>query len=89
MAIRKPFISSSIHYEPLEETLDVKPSSSALKIAIPKENAFQENRIALTPDAVGVLINNGHQVVVEHQIRIMRKQVLKLRMIKKRFLRMS
>ncbi|MEY3058738.1 MAG: hypothetical protein RL000_90 [Bacteroidota bacterium] len=67
MAIRKPFISSSIHYEPLEETLDVKPSSSALKIAIPKENAFQENRIALTPDAVGVLINNGHQVVVEHK----------------------
>jgi alanine dehydrogenase len=50
----------------LEETLDVKPSSSALKIAIPKENAFQENRIALTPDAVGVLINNGHQVVLEH-----------------------
>jgi alanine dehydrogenase len=49
MAIRKPFISSSIHYEPLEETLDVKPSSSSLKIAIPKENAFQENRIALTP----------------------------------------
>ncbi len=66
MAIRKPFISSSIQYEPLGETLDVKPSSSALKIAIPKENAFQENRIALTPDAVGVLMNNGHHVVVEH-----------------------
>jgi alanine dehydrogenase len=66
MAIRKPFISSSIHYETLEETLDVKPSSSSLKIAIPKENAFQENRIALTPDAVGVLVNNGHHVVVEH-----------------------
>lgn len=66
MAIKKPFISSSIQYEPLEETLDIKPSSSALKIAIPKENAFQENRIALTPDAVGVLINNGHLVVVEH-----------------------
>ena len=67
MAIRKPFISSSISYEPLEETLDVKPSSSALRIAIPKENAFQENRIALTPDAVGVLVNNGHSVVVEHK----------------------
>lgn len=65
MAIRKPFISSSIHYETLEETLDVKPSSSSLKIAIPRENAFQENRIALTPDAVGVLVNNGHHVVVE------------------------
>lgn len=67
MAIRKPFISSSISYEPLEETLDIKPSSSSLRIAIPKENAFQENRIALTPDAVGVLVNNGHTVVVEHK----------------------
>jgi alanine dehydrogenase len=36
-----------------------------LSIAIPKENAFQENRIALSPDAVGVLINNGHAVSVE------------------------
>jgi alanine dehydrogenase len=38
---------------------------SSLSIAIPKENAFQENRIALSPDAVGVLINNGHAVSVE------------------------
>jgi alanine dehydrogenase len=37
-----------------------------LEIGIPKETAFQENRIALTPDAVGVLVSNGHNVVVEH-----------------------
>lgn len=66
MMPRKPFISSGISFEPLEETLDVKPLASSLSIAIPKENAFQENRIALTPDAAGVLVNNGHTVTVEH-----------------------
>jgi len=44
----------------------VKPKSTPLHIGIPKETAFQENRIALTPDAVGVLVSNGHQVVIEH-----------------------
>ena len=37
-----------------------------MHIGIPKETAFQENRIALTPDAVGVLVSNGHRVVIEH-----------------------
>jgi alanine dehydrogenase len=37
-----------------------------LHIGIPKEIAFQENRIALTPDAVSVLISNGHEVTIEH-----------------------
>lgn len=67
MTTKKPFISSGFSYETLEETLDIKPSASSLSIAIPKENAFQENRIALTPDAVGVLVSNGHQVAVEYK----------------------
>ena len=29
------------------------------------EVSFQENRIALTPEAVTILVRNGHQVVVE------------------------
>jgi alanine dehydrogenase len=62
---RKPFVSKGISYDPLEETLDIKPSAASLNIAIPRETAFQENRIALTPDAVGVLVNNGHSVAVE------------------------
>ena len=67
MSVRKPIISTSFSYETLEETLDVKPKMSSMIIGIPKEIAFQENRIALTPDAVGVLVNNGHEVVVEHR----------------------
>ncbi|MBC7720574.1 MAG: alanine dehydrogenase [Pedobacter sp.] len=66
MATSKPFISTSFSYETLEETLDVKPQGAKLDIGIPKEFAFQENRIALTPEAVGVLVSNGHSVVVEN-----------------------
>lgn len=66
MAQQKPFVSTSFSYETLEETLDIKPKGAQLQIGIPKEIAFQENRIALTPDAVSVLISNGHEVTIEH-----------------------
>ena len=46
--------------------MDVKPKGAEMHIGIPKEIAFQENRIALTPDAVSVLVSNGHKVVIEH-----------------------
>lgn len=66
MSKKLPHISTSFTYETLEETLDIKPKGARLHIGIPKERAFQENRIPLTPDAVGVLVSNGHEVVVEH-----------------------
>jgi alanine dehydrogenase len=66
MATTRPVISTSFSYATLEEKLDVKPTGAHLDIGIPKEIAFQENRIALSPDAVGVLVSNGHNVVVEH-----------------------
>lgn len=66
MSQYKPFISTSFNYETLEETLDIKPKGAKLHIGIPKEHAFQENRIALTPDAVSVLVSNGHEVTIEH-----------------------
>lgn len=66
MSQQKPFVSTSFSYETLEETLDIKPKGAQLHIGIPKEIAFQENRIALTPDAVSVLVSNGHQVMIEH-----------------------
>jgi alanine dehydrogenase len=65
MAASKPFVSPSFTYETLEETLDIKAKGAELLIGIPRENSFNENRIALTPEAVGVMIANGHQVVVE------------------------
>ena len=65
MATSKPFVSSSLAYETLEETLDVKPKGEEMHIGIPKETSFNENRIALTPEAVGVIIANGHTVLIE------------------------
>ena len=65
MATTKPFVSPSLTYETLEETLDVKPKRESLCIGIPKEDSFNENRIALTPDAVSVIVANGHEVNVE------------------------
>ena len=65
MATSKPFVSPSFTYETLEETLDIKPKGAELFIGIPKETSFQENRVALSPDSVCVLTNNGHRVVME------------------------
>ncbi len=65
MATTKPFVSPSISYATLEETLDVRPRAESLCIGIPCEDHLHENRIALTPDAVSVLVANGHEVVLE------------------------
>lgn len=65
MGSSKPFISPSLSYETSEEMLDVKPKGKELQIGIPKEITFQENRVALTPDAVAVLTANGHRVIME------------------------
>jgi len=66
MSQTKPIVSPGFSYETLEETLDIKPKGARLHIGIPKEIAFQENRIALIPDAVSVLVSNGHHVTIEH-----------------------
>jgi alanine dehydrogenase len=50
---------------PKEEMLEVRKSERNLFIGIPKETALQENRVALVPDSVGLLVNNGHRVLVE------------------------
>jgi alanine dehydrogenase len=39
--------------------------SKKLFIGIPKETSFQENRVSLVPEAVSLLVNNGHRVCVE------------------------
>ncbi|MBC7553680.1 MAG: alanine dehydrogenase [Taibaiella sp.] len=63
---KKPYISSSFSYLPMEETLLITPKKKRLFIGIPKETSFQENRVALTPEGVSVLVNQGHDVAVEH-----------------------
>ncbi|MEI6188857.1 MAG: alanine dehydrogenase [Chitinophagia bacterium] len=67
MSTLKPQIDSSIFYETQEEVLDIRYRSKPLMIGIPKEIAFQENRIGLIPEAVSVLVANGHEVLMEHK----------------------
>jgi alanine dehydrogenase len=50
---------------PQEETLEIGRKKGNLFIGIPKEISFQENRVALVPDAVSLLVNNGHRVIIE------------------------
>jgi alanine dehydrogenase len=50
---------------PQESLLPLKLKNQSLFIGIPKETSFQENRIALVPESVALLINNGHQVIIE------------------------
>ena len=51
--------------QPQESMLEVKTRKNKLYIGIPKEVSFQENRIPLTPLSVALLVNNGHQVMLE------------------------
>jgi alanine dehydrogenase len=50
---------------PQESLLKIKKQQNNLYIGIPKENSFQENRLAITPDGVNLLVENGHQVRIE------------------------
>jgi len=50
---------------PQEQLVKVKKGKNTFFIGLPKETALQENRISLTPDAVALLVNNGHEVWVE------------------------
>lgn len=52
-------------YAPQEEMLEVARKKGKLYIGIPKETAFQENRVPLVPDAVALLVNNGHRIIIE------------------------
>ena len=50
---------------PQESLVAVRKDQNSLHIGLPKEVSLQENRIALTPDAVAILVRNGHEVWVE------------------------
>jgi len=63
----KPMVNVTYSYNPLEETLEYAHKKKSLFIGMTKETSFDENRVALTPQAVSVLIQNGNRVVVEHQ----------------------
>ncbi|SEK22336.1 alanine dehydrogenase [Parapedobacter koreensis] len=51
--------------QPQEAMLETAKKKNSLYIGIPKEISFQENRVPLTPLSVALLIENGHEVVLE------------------------
>ncbi|RZL15286.1 MAG: alanine dehydrogenase [Pedobacter sp.] len=51
--------------QPQEAMLESRQKKDHISIGIPKETSFQENRIALTPLSVALLVHNGHHVVIE------------------------
>ncbi len=50
---------------PQEEMLEVGRRRSRLIIGIPKDHETIEQRVALTPEAVEILVNQGHEVIIE------------------------
>lgn len=50
---------------PQEEMLEVRRKKGKLFIGIPRETSFQERRVALVPEAVSLLVSNGHRVLIE------------------------
>jgi len=52
---------------PCEELLETESSRRRLQIGIASESDPCEDRIALTPETVGILVQHGHMVLVERQ----------------------
>jgi alanine dehydrogenase len=50
---------------PQEQLMKIHSSQCQLLIGLPKEEDGIENRICLTPQAVALLVNNGHQIQIE------------------------
>lgn len=50
---------------PQEEMLEIRNKKKNLRIAVARESANDENRVALAPHAVELLVCNGHDVIVE------------------------
>lgn len=56
---------AKVSLSPQEKLAPVKSNSKQFFIGLPREIALQEKRISLTPDAVGLLVANNHEVWVE------------------------
>lgn len=50
---------------PMEEMLEVEQKYKKLVIGIPKENHEVEGRVPLTPEAVEILVSQGHEIILE------------------------
>jgi len=63
----KKGVDPSVFTATLEQPARIREQKQKFIIGVPKERSLQENRVAITPKAAGVLVANGHQVLIEHQ----------------------
>lgn len=57
-----PFVKGLM---PQEEMLEVRKQTQKLVIGIPKESNETESRMPLTPEAVELLVEQGHEIIIE------------------------
>ena len=50
---------------PQEEKLEIIKKGKQYSIGVPKETCLNERRTCITPDAVQVLVDNGHHITIE------------------------
>lgn len=67
---KKDNISNKVSFEknmlmPQEEKLEKRHKNNKLIIGVPRETSSNENRVSLAPQAVELLVNHGHRVLVE------------------------
>lgn len=58
-------LAKELSMYPKEQLVKRAEGANSLVIGLPRELDPSEHRICLTPDAVALLVNNGHQVLVE------------------------
>ena len=58
-------LAAAAGLQTLEKYAEVDNKKQRLFIGIPREIAFQENRVPLTPDSVETLVAQGHRIVIE------------------------
>lgn len=63
--VTRSLAESATKLLPQEERLAISKKRSNLFIGIPKETSLQEKRVPLVPKDVSLLVNNGHEVLIE------------------------
>ncbi|NNC95082.1 MAG: alanine dehydrogenase [Chitinophagales bacterium] len=58
-------VVTKLGLQPLEAPTLVAHGNKRLQIGLPRERSFDEHRIALTPDSVRTLVNQGHEILIE------------------------
>jgi len=63
---KKISVSPLLHSVTQESTLQIKKEKKTIVIGIPRESSSQERRVPITPAVANLLVNNGAEVIIEH-----------------------